>query len=487
MIDVLVIGAGPTGLMMAIEAIRHHLSCRIIDKALKPADQSRALAIQPRTLEIFDHIGLSSHFLNAGLKIGAGNQCFGSKKLFRLEFEKLDSPYPFMLSLEQSRTEEILVNHLNSLGAKAERGLELIDLVEKEDHTLAICQDAEGKKSQIEAKWVVGCDGAHSLVRKTLSFSFIGKAFSSTFSLADVKIEWDYPHDELYAFLNPKGLLGAIPMPGEGRYRLVFERIGEETELTFEEVKKILKERVARKALLSDPTWLANFHINSRLVQSYQKGRIFLAGDAAHIHSPAGGQGMNSGLQDAFNLAWKLSSNNLALINTYTLERRSWGKNLLKATKLFTELATLKNPIAIAMRNALLKWVAPLMQKKIIEAISEISIQYPKSLIALEAGSFQGGPKAGTRAPNLFLGNTDLYSAMRNTTKHHLLAFRRGAKEFSEFASNKMAIISVDHPEAARKYGVKSQGIYIIRPDQYIGYRNSAIDLNSIRQYTQNL
>ena len=302
MIDVLVIGAGPTGLLMAAEAARFGLSCRIIEKNSAPLDKSRALAIQPRTLEIFDHLGIIDRFLAKGLKIHAANPFSYQKRLAHLPFDSLDSPYPFILSLEQTETEKILTDYLASFGVNIERECEFIDLSQDDECVTVSVRD----KENIKAKWVVGCDGAHSLTRKLLDFKFEGEAFPTAFSLADVELAWKYPHDEFFAFLNPEGILGVIPMPGKNRFRLVFQldRVLE-GDPTLEDVQEKVNKSVGPGVVVSNPLWTANFHVNSRLVSSYRKGRVFLAGDAAHIHSPVGGQGMNSGLQDPYNLDWQ--------------------------------------------------------------------------------------------------------------------------------------------------------------------------------------
>lgn len=474
MIDVLVIGAGPTGLMMAAEAARYGMTCRIIDKSPTSTDKSKALAIQPRTLEIFDHLGIVDRFLASGIKIGAANPMSGSKRLAHFSFASLDSPFPFILSLEQSKTEALLTEYLASFGLKVEREVECLDLEQETDKVvLTLLHSKTGQKERVEAAWVVGCDGAHSQVRKELGLSFSGEAFPSTFSLTDVEIEWKYPHDELFAFFNPEGIMAAIPMPGERRYRLVFQHAAPPT---LEEAAAMVKKYADANARVRNATWTAQFHIHSRLVKSYQKGRVFLAGDAAHIHSPIGGQGMNSGLQDAFNLAWKLQHSEW--LATYTLERRSWGKQLLKSTRLATKFATFSNPFLIAIRNWWIRHIASKwMGGPLIRAIAQLSIRYPKSLLVRESGVFKEGPKAGMRAPNapLFINGekTDLYSLMRKTTCHHLLVFGGSILHFELDRALDTIPIRI-HPndlEAQAIYGIKEPSVYLIRPDLVIGYR----------------
>ncbi len=497
MLDVLVIGAGPTGLLMAAESVRYGMSCRIIDRSRVPAKQSRALAIQPRTLEIFAHLGIIDPFLAKGIKIHGGNPCSGKKRLAHFSFAALDSPYPFILSLEQSETEKILTEYLSSFAVPIEREVEFLDLVEEEDRVSATLRHLQsGKEEKVQAAWAVGCDGAHSQVRKCLGFSFSGKAFPAVLSLADVEIDWKYRNDEVYLFFNPDGILGFIPMPGKNRYRLVFQlerclglqgmghgQIGSEKipDPTLEEVRDKVRRSIGEEISVSHPTWTANFQINSRLVESYQKGRVFLAGDAAHIHSPAGGQGMNSGLQDVFNLAWKLSTGDGDILQTYTLERRSWGESLIRTTRLVTWLATLRNPLGIFLRNLWIRMVVPLVEKKITRAVAQISIQYPKSCIVSESGTFHGGPKVGTRAPNGPMGSQgDLYTVLRKTSLPHLLLFE-GAE-----VPPLCGIISLHVTDKRMKpiYGIKGPSAYLIRPDHVIGHRSSPPNHSLIQSFS---
>ncbi len=540
MLDVLVIGAGPTGLLMAAECARRNLKCRIVDKDTGPAAQSRALAIQPRTLELFDLLGIVEEFLSKGLKVHAVNPYSGKNRLAHITFEKLASDYPFVLSLEQSETEKILTHYLSGFGISVERETEAVDLRQQPDRIVAILRHL-GKEEIVQAKWAVGCDGAHSLARKAIGVPFDGKPFHNLFSLADVRIDWDFPRDELFLFLDGDGILGAIPMPGQNRYRLVFQS-GQEEHFqrsdipgvieksgigqggssdflagardiargkdrsedekyeakpmprqnrffnheryngpTLEEVQAKVWKKIGKEVRVSDPVWLADFHINSRLVKEYRKGKIFLAGDAAHIHSPAGGQGMNSGLQDAFNLAWKLADGREKLLDTYNLERRSWGRDLVRTTRWVTNLATLRNPAAIFLRNWAIAHFAPHSQSHLFRAISQTAIRYPKSIIASESGFFRNGPRSGTRAPNASAGQTDLYSLFRKTTGWHLLLFG----DFETVEPSRFIIHRIDDPKAKEIYGVEDQAAYLIRPDQYIAFR--CTNSQSLNNYLSSL
>ena len=529
--NVLVIGAGPTGLMMASELIRQGLTCRLIDKSSGPTIYSKALAIQARTLEIFGHIGIADEMISHGVRVGAMSPMSRGKRLARIDFSSLESSFPFVLSLEQSQTEKILIQHLAKLGVKVERETELVNIRETKAGVEAEIRDPTGKTEHFVFAWAVGCDGAHSTVRKQLGFTFDGKALADIFSLADLFIDnWPIPHGEGSLFLEKDGLLAALPLAGKGRYRLIFQlercrdRLAETGMIhgafqsetipapTLDEVQSLVSRYTSPEVRVRDPNWMVNFHVHSRLIHNFGKGRIFLAGDAAHIHSPAGGQGMNTGIQDAFNLAWKLAlvhrgNAPFDLLDTYNLERRNVAKTLLKATEFATYFATLRKPLAISLRNWIMERLASLasFRKHLISALSQTAIQYPKSAIVIDALS--SGPKAGTRVPNVkFFGRDgpiDLDTLLRNTTCLHLLFFtgpRPTEERMKEMAglAESMAlptepiliahapetpifpgIRAVSDPDgtAHARFSVEKEAAYLIRPDLVIGIRCNPNDL----------
>lgn len=428
MIDVLIVGGGPTGLTMALECARYGLTCRIIDSALEPSAYSKAIAIQARTLETFQRMGVHKRFLEEGIRITGANIHSNHKKLAHLNLSFIPSPFPFALSIEQNKTEHILIDYLSQRGVQVERATKLLSFQEQNDHIVATTN-----RGIFHAHYLVGCDGAHSLVRKTIGCTFSGKAFSDVFSLADVLIEWEKPHDELSVFLESKEIVAAFPLPEKNRYRLIFQlkrlrglsQISEHLQGVLappecplpdlEEIHALLSTCTKEPFRISDPRWIANFHINSRLSNTYRKNNVFLAGDAAHIHSPVGGQGMNTGIQDAFNLAWKIAYVHLhrvdkSLLDTYELERYALGKKLLAATERASQLVSLHSPFLISLRNFFLSnalssnWI----QKKIVTAIAELNIGYP-----------------GLRVPNYTIiqdgQESDYFSRSEKATHYHLL------------------------------------------------------------------
>jgi len=540
-VDLLIVGAGPTGLMLASEAASYGLSCRIIDRTQSPyKDTSRAVGIQSRTLEIFDKMGIVDSFLREGLKVVAANQISNFKRLSRIPLSAIDSSYPFVLSVEQAKTEEILTDHAASLGVQVERSVECKQITQNEKSVQAALYHLDSKEEEtITASWLVGCDGAHSIIRKLIGLSFKGRSFSDIFSLADVHVHWEYPHNEVAAFLNPKGVLAAIPLPEKDRYRLVFQllrcrnllknnrsltygQVGSDViaEPTLEEVESLLKEYAGSHVSVTDPRWMANFHINSRMATTYRKDRVFLAGDAAHIHSPIGAQGMNTGLQDAYNLAWKLSlvqngTAHAALLDTYNTERHAVGRTILRNTERASFMATLRNPLAVGIRNHILSFFVKIafFRKRVAQGISQTMIRYPKSILCEERNPFSKGPKAGVRAPNapvMVHGGVmkDLYTIWRKAKNFQILFFTGPENgDLSHIAERFRSpfvmpiIISYSQNEgdggilncpdsegkAHKIYGAKSGCVYVIRPDGYIGYRSHKIDEADIKKYFQGI
>ncbi len=525
--DVLVVGAGPTGLLMASELIRYGLKCRIIDKNLTLSDKSRALAIQPRTLEILHLLGLSPQFLSQGQKVQGMHPMSNHNPIGHIDLSQLDSPFPFILSLPQCITEEILNDYLKSVQGSVERGFELVNLKESGGMPLAELLGPSKEKIEIQAKWVIGCDGAHSFVRKHLNCSFQGKAFPEVFSLADLEIDWKYPHNEAFIFFSTGGVLAAIPLPGKRHYRLIFQldrcqnknpsqspsadnlQVGL-PEPTFEEVKNTVCKHADQNATLTNPKWLANFHVNSRLANRYQKGNFFLAGDAAHIHSPIGGQGMNTGLQDAFNLSWKMALVHKGqisphILDSYHNERHHIALRLLKGTERGTQIATLKRPWQVSMRNFILSILLkiPTLQKELIRSVSQIGIRYPKSSFVTEKGNFTSSIKVGMRIPNHHLqsasGEVEIYDLLQKPNSFFIFLFVGENENIEEITQleNKLKSLSIPlhtviisltpisknskwlydpKGKVHQAFGVKQGASYVIRPDTYISYRQTPMN-----------
>lgn len=472
---VLVVGAGPVGLTLAFELKRRGVNCRIIDKANGPTDQSRALGIHARTLEVFENMGIVDEVLKVGQKLHGVNVYVQKRRIMHMTLDELESPYPFVISLPQSQTGQIIANELAKLGVDVEYQVELVDIVQDKEQVRATLKYADGSGMEEAVDWVVACDGAHSTVRHRLNMAFEGNQYPDAFILADVSMQTSLPQTEGHLFNGDDGLFAVFPY-GNDRFRLIAdvpldspivklpeEESKEQKKLrirfkdpTLEEFQSVMDKRGPGGIQITEAKWLATFAIHRRKINHYRKGRIFIAGDAAHIHSPAGGQGLNTGIQDSFNLAWKLALviQNVApasLLETYDIERHGVARSVLRMTDFMTKVNTMRNPVAknIRARLAPVLVAQEVIQQRLRKSVSELAINYRKSPIVAEHRvgliharvpghtkeelpavgewfSFDHGPDPGDRAPdaNLFDSSTEkavrLFEVLRGV-EHHLL------------------------------------------------------------------
>jgi 2-polyprenyl-6-methoxyphenol hydroxylase-like FAD-dependent oxidoreductase len=304
--------------MVASELARHGVLPRIIDRGPAPATTSRALVVQPRTLEIFDDIGVIDQAIAVGDSATGLTITFATKTV-ELDFTgQLTGPqnytaYPEPRTLSQADTERILTELLSKQGVEIGRGRALTDLTQDGEAVTVSIRGDDGSIETLRCRWVIGCDGAHSAVRKAAGIPFAGSTYRDEFIMADAELDWKLPHGGLYGFPSPAGIFAAFSMPGENRYRIFGnfppgpEGAGAEySEPTHEEFQAMVNARVPFPAEVVKEYWVTRYRVHSRTVPRYRDGRVFLVGDAAHVHSPAGAQGMNTGIQDAYNLAWKL-------------------------------------------------------------------------------------------------------------------------------------------------------------------------------------
>ena len=403
---VLIVGAGPVGLTMACELVRYGVPVRIVDRAAQRTDKSKALVVWSRTLELLERGIGAAPFVEAGFKAHAVNFVAGDRPVGRITMDSVRGPYPFVLMLPQSETERLLEERLSGLGAAVGREVEFVSFTQVEQGVEAVLRHPDGRMESLSAAWLVGCDGAHSLVRRTVGAAFAGETLDSDWVLADVHLRgYPSPDTETTVYWHRDGVLVVFPI-SPGRYRVVANLPASGAlhppAPTLDEVQAVLDRRGPQGLVAFDPIWLAAFRINDRKVADYRHGCVFLAGDAAHIHSPAGGQGMNTGMQDAFNLAWKLAlvvrgACGEQLLDSYSPERSAIGDEVLAATGRLTALATLRNPVAQGVRNLVahaLLGLAP-VQHALADTVTEVSIGYPRS--PLNGTGLPGGPKPGER------------------------------------------------------------------------------------------
>ena len=388
---VLIVGAGPVGLTLACELTRYRVPVRIVDKDAQRTDKSKAIVLWSRTLELLDREAKgSAPFVEAGFKVDAVNIVApGGHVVGHVKMDSVPSPYPYALMLPQSDTEWLLEERLQRLGVSVERSTEVTALTIGADGAEATLRRTDGREETVQADWLAGCDGAHSIVRHTLAAPFSGETLGSDWILADVHMKgFPFPDTEVAVYWAREGVLPIFPI-SPGRFRIIanIPSSGGDhpRDPTLEEIQAIVEQRGPKGVTLFDPIWLSGFRINSRKVASYRSGRVFLTGDAAHVHSPAGGEGMNTGMQDAFNLAWKLAlaihgTCGEALLDTYSPERSGVGDEVLKNTARLTAIGTLRNPIAEELRNIIGRvafGLAP-VQHAFVDQMSQVSVGYPR-------------------------------------------------------------------------------------------------------------
>lgn len=405
--DVLIVGAGPVGMTMALELTRYGVKVRIVDQAAHRTDLSKALVVWSRTLELMDRAGIADKMVAAGYKVEAAHLTADKQTIGRLTFDGVQSAYRFALMLPQSETERILEESLAELGIKVDREVELLSFNDKDDTVVATLRHANGTEETTEAAWLIGCDGAHSTARQQLGMEFTGKTSPIDWVLADVHLEGLPRIPEIHAVWHSDGVLLTFPIE-DTRYRIIADAgtvPGGEAQLpqpTLQDIQNILDKRFPGGARATDAVWLSAFRISERKVADYRAGRVFVAGDAAHIHSPAGGQGMNTGMHDACNLAWKLAlvvrgAAPEKLLDSYSEERSPIAAEVLKVTGRVTEMAMLQNKLAQEVRNHLVHLMMGLtpVRKLAANLASEVTLGYAHS--PLNGG--HGDPAPGKRAP----------------------------------------------------------------------------------------
>jgi 2-polyprenyl-6-methoxyphenol hydroxylase-like FAD-dependent oxidoreductase len=379
----LIVGAGPTGLVMAHELARDGIRCRLVDKAPHRAMESRAIAIHSRTVETFELMGLADAFLSAGHRIGAVNVYGESGRIAHVAFGMLETRYPFVLGVPQDQTERILEERLARLGVRVERNTELISLAQRQSGVSVRLRTGD-RVEEVETDWLLGCDGAHSTVREQLGIAFSGASYPEHFVLADVKVAGGLDHAEAQVWLHREGALAFFPLP-EDRWRLIIINSPPDwhDEPTVAQCQALVNERGLDRLRLGDRRWTSVFRIHRREAARFREDRVFLLGDAAHIHSPVGGQGMNMGIQDAFNLAWKLSlvlrhGGNPRLLDSYEAERKPVDEAVIRQTDRATRLVSLHGTVVRFIRDHMMSLVTqiPAVAERLGEGLSGLAVNY---------------------------------------------------------------------------------------------------------------
>lgn len=481
--QVLIAGAGPVGLTMALELARYGVPVRIIDKIPEATHTSRAVAVWPRTLELLDRSGAAADIIAMGNKVTVANILSGGRPVAALSLDQIPSPYPFALMVPQYDTEAVLRRHLAAHGVTPDLGVELLGFEQDENGLSARLREPDGTERTEPYAYLVACDGAHSVVRHHLGLDFEGDTLGLDWTQGDFHLSgYPFPSSQLAIFWHEDGPLLFFPMaPDRAR---VITSLGPSTAtppvaLDQEAFQKMVDARGPGGITLTGTEWVSAFRINERQVETYRSGRVFLAGDAAHIHSPAGGQGMNTGMQDAINLAWKLALvirgiGAPALLESYDLERRPVGALVIAASGRMTRIGTLADHTLQHVRDFvahILMGLSP-VQRAITGLMAEVSIGYPDSPLN---GPSQGDAKAGARVrPEagevpFGAGETPLFTAC-------------GGSGAAELAARFPRLVAAAPPRSDA-----GEFLSLVRPDGYLAAEVEDADWQALVPYFQRI
>ena len=509
--DLLIVGAGPTGLMLANQLARQGVRTLIIDRHAGPALQTRALGVQARTLEIYSHLGIAERAVELGKRATGANLWAQGRRTARVPLGDIGrdlSPYSYLLILGQDDNERLLAEALRDRGIAVQWSTELVGLAQEADRVTARLQQPDGTVREVTAAWVAGCDGARSAVREMNGIAFHGAPYEHVFFVADTQVTGPMVPDELNVYLWRDGFHLFFPMRGADHWRIVGilpaalrERGRERDDVTLDEVVPSIRQE-APGISVQGCTWFSTYRIHHRRAERFRDRRCFLLGDAAHIHSPVGAQGMNTGLQDAYNLGWKLAlvvagRADSSLLDSYEAERIPVAERLLSTTDRAFTLAVSDSRLAGLVRTRVFARVAALAMRvgriRVIafRTISQIGIRYPDSALSETLpGLPRAAPRAGDRFPWLRLELTasgpaeDLFDRLDDTRFTVVLI---GQPAFPALPDDLLRTLVVlpdptNDRELARA-GIPRRAFYLVRPDGYIGLAGVGLDAAALTGY----
>ena len=494
--DVLVVGAGPTGLVLALWLAKLGVNVRIIDKTAAPGTTSRALAVHARTLELYRQLDLADVILERGQKVPAVQLWVKGEPRARVDFEEIGSeltPYSFLQIFPQDEHERLLIARLEQLGVAVERQTELTGYRDEGTRIAARLRRGAGQEEACEADYIAGCDGVHSIVRETMGTGFPGGTYRQIFYVADVEARGPALDGELHVDLEEADFLAVFPLAGRGRARLIGtvrdERAAHADSLKFEDVSRRIIDNL--KVEVEKLNWFSTYRVHHRVTEHFRKGRAFLLGDAAHIHSPAGGQGMNTGIGDAINLAWKLHAVVKggapdALLDSYEPERIAFAHRLVRTTDRVFTLATAEGTIADIIRTRLVPAVFPALAKFaafrefLFRTVSQVTINYRHG--ALSEGR-AGHDHGGDRLPWIGGGDCDNYAPLKAMT-WQVHVYGSASPELRSWCERHNLPLHVfSWRQDYAKAGFAEDALYLIRPDTYVALATTTGVVGSLQRY----
>lgn len=509
--DVLIVGAGPTGLMLANQLVRHGVRTTIIDRHAGPAIESRALGVQARTLEIYSHLGIADQAVALGTRATGASIWSGGRRRARVRLSDTGqrvSPYPYLLILGQDDNERLLGEALNKLGLTVRWSTELASLTQEPGHVTATIRNADGSTSDLTASWVAGCDGVRSTVRSACGIPFEGAPYEQVFFVADTEMAGPMVPGQLNVYLWRGGFHLFFPMRGDDHWRIAGilpAQLRDRNDLTFESVIPSVREQAGAAVTFRRCGWFSTYRIHHRRAARFRADRCFVLGDAAHTHSPVGAQGMNTGLQDAYNLGWKLAlvvKGRAApgLLDSYEAERLPVAVRLLSTTDRGFSLVVADARLPSLFRTHVLPNIMDLatrfgwVQKLAFRTISQTGIRYRRSALSVTHGGIaDGAPRAGDRFPWLRLRfqsgrPLDDVFAAHDDTRFNLMTFGQAAPQGAQDALGDLLRIHEVPDDAANEAVLSEASIprpsfYLVRPDGYIGLCGTRLEVQALARY----
>src|SRR5215210_6474545 len=499
--QVLIVGAGPTGLVLALWLARLGVRVRLIDKTAEPGTTSRALGVQARTLEFYHQLGLSREVVDQGLEFAVANLWARGKKAARVDFGHFGqgiSPFPYMLIFPQDEHERFLIAHLSNEGVAVERQSDLLGIEDDGARVLARLRGPDGTEEVCEAEYLAGCDGARSSVREALGIGFPGGTYAHLFYVADAEGRGPVVNGELHVALDDNDFLAAFPMKGSGQARLIgtVEISGDQHEaLSWGDVSKTVLERLSVD--VERVNWFSTYHVHHRVAASFRQGRAFLLGDAAHMHSPVGAQGMNTGMGDAVNLAWKLAAvlqerASASLLGSYEPERIAFARRLVATIDRIFTAVTSPGRVARLIRVEVVPRLLPALARSVLfrrfmfRTISQTAVHYrASSLSEGRAGRLRGGD----RLPWIMVvsdssaGRTDNFAPL-TSLDWQVHVYGEPAPGIAEVCQKRgLALHPFSWGVMMGQAGLKRGAVYLVRPDGYIGLADAEANPVNLERY----